>query len=895
MKKYNGVKKSVAIAVAVSCSAGISAQDTDGGYELEEVVVTGVRASLRGGIDAKRGADNFVDVIKAEDIGELPDANLAESLQRITGVQIVRDVAASREGLSGQTVNIRGLSSLATINGRTMLAGSLSRDFDFRTLASEGFGELVISKSPAANQIEGGLGGTIELKTRNPNEFEERQLSFTANAITLDYAGTTNPNYSGFYADSFADGRLGVLVSGSYEELDTRTDAYTARGGWIVSNGFTESGFDFDENGTQDLILPSDIRYWYQEDQRVRTGLDTSVVFAAAESLDITFNANYSKLERDFFNGVNRAAGFGATNAVADSLSIDDSGNLQAGTFNDALLQSDGRLEIDNVKAVNYGVNFDWELGDWGVNFDIGRSEGQNEGRQLISRYRLIESPTITYNYNNSTIPSVIVNDGSTDLDDRSLYRADLYFNNPDVGENDETMLRLDIERTFSDGVITKVTGGIRSTDTQYSSSSFRQVGFVDVAGNPVSTDQATGEYIPADTSKLDPILQGFPVDDFFAGQSGDFQRSWVYTSYPDAGLGDGGVYADIYGLTAKGVTEVLGNRTDINEDTFAAYFMADYEFDLGGVPVNGNFGIRYVGTDVSSLGLQTQQDGSQDFAVSEHDYDDILPSLSVVASLSDNLLFRAAFAEVMKRPNIDSLRASLSVDLSDLAGSAGNVELDPYRAKQVDMGLEWYFANEGLLSATVFYKDVENFLSVETETNVNLGLVGYDGGTLFTVKRPVNAGTAEIKGFEVSYQQTFDFLPEPFNNLGAIANYTYADADTSSGETFPELSEQVYNLIAFYDNGRFDARFAYNWRSEYAFGGDGSNGLQFLGISEKVEDGGQLDFSTSYSLTDNFDVMFEVLNITEEDFSRVVGNSSRLREYRTGERRFSLGIRATF
>ena len=164
---------------------------------VEEIVVTGTRTALRSGIDAKRGADNFSDVIKAEDIGELPDANLAESLQRITGVQIVRDNAASREQQSGQIVSIRGLPTLAVLNGRTMLpGGTASRDFDFRSLASEGFSELVISKSPTADRVEGGVGGTIELNTRSPLEFEKRTLSFTGSAARLSYAETTNPDVS---------------------------------------------------------------------------------------------------------------------------------------------------------------------------------------------------------------------------------------------------------------------------------------------------------------------------------------------------------------------------------------------------------------------------------------------------------------------------------------------------------------------------------------------------------------------------------------------------------------------------------------------------------------------------------------------------------------------------
>ena len=885
------------LAVCTLAVVAVSPAYAQGADEIEEVVVTGIRKSLRDGISSKRDADNFVDVINAVDIGKLPDTNLAESLQRISGVQIVRDNAASREQLSGQTVNIRGLPTLATINGRSIIAGSLTRNFDFRTLASEGFGQLIVSKTATADAIEGGVGGTIELVTRSPLEFDETVFSVTALGAFLDYADTSNPSFSGLFSTKFLDDRVGLLISGSYEDLETRTDAYTARGGWVVGNGFTGSGFDFDNDGTEDAILPSDIRYWYQNDQRERLGFNGVLSIAASDTLELTFDVNYSEFDRDFFNGVFRTAGFSAANAVAGSLNIDSNGSLLAGSFDNALVQSDGRLEVDDVETLTYGFNADWDNGPWEFNFDIGYTEGSADGRQLINRYSLLNGANVTFDYRGQQLPDLVLDGGATDATDRSQYRTDLLFNNPEFFDNSETSTRFDVAFNTSDGFITKWSGGVRYADTQIDRIWLLQDGFAGAGllANPVAVDQTTGDFNPASQSVLDPLLgNGFPVSDFLGDESGNFPRAFLYTVYPGGNINGPGDYANIYQLSPI-LNEFEGPHTDIDEETIAAYIRADFETSWGDVPVRGNFGIRFIETDVTSTAFQTQQAGGTALETEGNDYSNVLPSLNLVADLSDDLLFRFGIGRTMRRPDLDDLRSSLSADLSDNSASAGNVSLDPLVSDQIDIGLEWYFAEDGLLSGTVFFKDVEDFIATETETNVDVGLVGFDGGTLFTVTRPVNSGTADIVGFEVTYQQAFTSLPGWAQHLGLFTNFTYTDDDTSSGQSFQELSDQVLNIVAYYDDGRLDARLAYNWRSEYAFGGDGSNGIQFLGIDEIVEDSGQFDLSISYALNDNFSLLLEGINLTEEDFTRFSGVDSRLREFRTGERRISIGARATF
>lgn len=860
--------------------------------EADAIIVTGVRAGLRSAIGEKRTADNFADVIKAEDIGQLPDASVADSLQRITGVQIVRASGSSREGLSGQPVNVRGLPSLSIINGRTLMSGDLSRDVDFRTLSSEAFGQLTISKSPTADRIEGGLGGTIELETRNPLDFKERVFAFTVQGNYLEYADTLNPDVSGFYTDTFADGRIGVVLAGYYSRNKTRQDQFLTRGGWNVQNGYTGSGEDFDANGVEDVILPADLRVNYGGDVQERIGADGALVFAATDNLTLRVDGNYSRFNRDFFNGVFRAANNGAANLVPGSATIED-GTLLAATFNNQLVQSDGRLEIDNVTSYNYGFNAKWEKDRWNANFDIAMSGGGSDGIQYINRYQLRTPATVQWDFTGpSPIPDIVVNNGAN-LSDRSLYRVDLTFANTDRNRNREFSTRADLSYDL-DGFLSKLSIGGRYTRATFKLTHFDQVNQAGNVNNPVVFNPA-GQRLTAANPALDPLFIGFPVKSVFDGVDGSFPRTWLYTSYPGASLNEAGAYGDIYGLEAAGKVEALGNRTNIREQTIAGYGRADFEGEIGSMDFQGNIGARVVGTKVKSIAFQTQQNGTGAFVTETNDYVDFLPSATAILNINPDLIFRLAAGRVMRRPDLPQLRSSLSADLSSLNANAGNVALKPFRADQIDAALEWYFSDDGLLSGTVFYKDVSNFITVTTQTGVDIGLVGFDGGRLFTLTRPVNAGNAKIKGAEFSYQQAFTFLPGPLKHLGMIGNYTFTDADTSSGQAFPNLSRHVLNLIGYYDDGTFDTRIAYNWRSRYAGLGDGPNGLQFLGVDEYIAASGQLDASAHYKLTGNFSLTLDVLNITKARYRRFSGIEDRIVDYRSAERTIAFGVRAKF
>lgn len=891
-----------ASAQTVDAGAPAADQATDPAPDDLDIVVTGVRAGLRSAISEKRNIDNIADVIKAEDIGKLPDTSVANSLQRVTGVQIIRNVAASRENNGGQPVNIRGLASNSLIDGRAILTGETTRDVDFRTLASGGFGALVVSKSPTADRIEGGLGGTIELVTRNPLEIKERVLSARAQGSYLDYAKSFNPDVSVFYGDSFADGRVGVVLSASYRRVETRQDQFNERGGWIVQNGYSQSTFDFTPAGRPngntiagtDLIVPSDLRLNYGGDVQKRINVDGAIAFKATDTLTIKLNGDFTRFDRDFFNGIFRASALGSSNFVAGSGTVSPDGTLLAGTFRNQLVQGDGRLEIDDIQSWVYGFNAKWDADRLHATFDVANAGGWSKGRQLVNRFSLFSPATVRYDFTSSgQVPTIDV--GGVNLEDRSLYRTDLSFNDTNAGKTREFSSRVDLGYDL-DSFLNKISVGGRYTKANFKVRLFNQNNISNAADNPAVFDPATGLRRSAAYSGLDPLFQGFPVGGLFEGVSGSFPRRWLYVSYPGGSLDSAGAYGDIYNLDRYGKTENMGGNTNVTEQTLAGYVRADFKGSLGSTGVRGNIGVRVIKTDVSSIDWSTiNAAGDKGFVKNGNHYVDVLPSATAIFDLTPKLLMRLAAGSVMRRPDLGSLRSPLSVQLSDNTASSGNIELSPFRANTIDASLEWYFAKDGLVSVAAFYKDVRNFTETRTQTNVDLGIPAFNGSTIYTITRPVNAGTAKIKGFEFSYQQAFTFLPGMLKNLGVLTNYTFSDAKTSQKRDFPGLSKHTANLIAYYDDGKFDFRAALNYRSKFVSGGDGSNGLQFLGIDEYVDSSIQLDLSTQYQLNPTVALQASVTNLTNEPLLRYTGTIDRVRDYRVEGSTFTAGVNIKF
>jgi iron complex outermembrane receptor protein len=365
------------------------------------------------------------------------------------------------------------------------------------------------------------------------------------------------------------------------------------------------------------------------------------------------------------------------------------------------------------------------------------------------------------------------------------------------------------------------------------------------------------------------------------------------------------------------GIEPALGNNNEIEEEDLGLFVQGDFNFELGGRTLRGNVGVRHVQTDLTTTGF-TFQSGTGGGAVLitvENDYSDTLPSFNLVYDISDDLLVRLSGAKVMTRPNLGNLApgASVSVSGNNRTVTAGNPFLDPFRAKAYDASIEWYFAPESLIGLSLFYKDIDSFVTnVRSDipfTGNPLGIPdsvataacgttpGCSAAATWAFTVPTNTDGGTVEGFELSYQQPFTFLPGIWSNFGTILNYTNVSSEVeytnSAGQIVKAdlagLSDSSYNATLYFDNKTFSARIAAAYRSEYLTTVPGRDRNDVEGTAETLN----IDFTTSYNITDNFSVSLEALNLTDEVQDQWVDSiGNRLSFYHHQGRQFFLGAR---
>jgi TonB-dependent receptor len=337
----------------------------------------------------------------------------------------------------------------------------------------------------------------------------------------------------------------------------------------------------------------------------------------------------------------------------------------------------------------------------------------------------------------------------------------------------------------------------------------------------------------------------------------------------------------------------------EVEEKTRAAYIQSSFEFEELPVPISGTLGVRYVDTETLSSGYNRIDTGPESFfprASRDGGYTKWLPSLNLRFDLTSDLVGRMTAGKVLARPNPSQLALRRSLDGVGLTGSRGNPDLQPFEAVQYDLGLEWYFSDDGFVSGAAFRKEISSFIQTIAFEEEFDGRPGDDSGDEFTINVPVNGeDEVTINGIEAGAQYAFDFLPAPFNGFGALANITIQEAHgyknqnpiTKEMMPFPGLSKLSYNYSLYYENERFSVRGSYNWREKWLV-----NPLGRGSLPEYTEDFGSLDGSVSFNVLPEVTVFLEAINLLNDN--KIEHNSPyrRIGNETYGQRYF-LGIRA--
>jgi TonB-dependent receptor len=850
-----------------------AAQDTP-----DEVIVRGYRGSLNASLSAKRVSNDAVDVIVAEDIADFPDLNLAEALQRIPGVAITRAAGEGRQvtvrglGPTFTTTRINGMEALSTGGFTDALGGqNRTRGFDFNAFDSELFTRLAVHKTSSAEIEEGGLGATLDLTTARPFDYDGLTIATTAQLGYNDRSEESDPRAAFQISNTFADDRFGALLALSWSERNTLDEgSSTVR--WSDAENFGSvngvvlvpaNNPAHEVNTSWHPRLP---RYDSYVQDSERLGLAGSLQFRPGDntslSLDLLMSQAETTRDEAFMQAaLNNNAFVAATNI--SNYSIRDSAIVSA-TLTNATLLSERRhdeLEVDFDQTV---LSFEHAFTDR-FRIDALVGSANSEFDNPVQRYVILQKNG-NFSYDMSGGDGAIFTWGPQASDPNgwtvsNLRKREPFTNNElDVGE---------VSMAFDFGEALTLKAGVTTKTYNLDTT---QAFMANEGNNGV-------------TGVMSPSL----LYTYDAGALG----SWAAPNL-DAFNAQYGFYADSGPFTTS-IDFRLQDTFTVEEQTDGAFVQLDFAFG-DAVPIRGNVGVRYFETDQHSTGIASLAQGTIEADVQ---YDDTLPSLNLVAELTDELLLRFGYAEVINRPGMLLLRpvASVQVAGSNRTVNGNNPGLGPTLADTYDLGVEWYFAEESVLALALFRKDIGTFIQTivdnvpYTETGLplqqaidacNASAFGYGPNcneTLpWNVNAPANSPGGDLEGYEISYQQPFSFFDGFASNFGLMANYTWVESKIDylgvisvggtnvttvvrPDESLINLSENMANLTFYFENEKFGARISLAERDDYLTSVPGRNGTYV----ERTEGTTNIDFSANYNFNDNLKLTFEALNLTDE------------------------------
>ena len=896
----------LASAVLLALAGPAAAQDAAAANptELDAVTVTGYRASVEKALDIKRSEKGMVDAVVAEDIANFPDLNLAESLQRIPGVTITRDAGEGRNisvrglGPDFTRVRINGLEALTTVGGSDQSGGTnRSRGFDFNVFASDLFSQLIVRKTASADVEEGSLGATVDLRTARPFDYDGFTFAASGQGSFNDLSEKASPRAAALIADTWADGRFGGLLSVAYSERRVREEgSNTGRWYSASSNGGFSPSSPFTAGLADGVWHPYFPRYTLLEHDQKRLGVTASLQWKPTDSTEFALDALYSKIDtvrsEKYIEAISFAYSAQKQNMVLRDGYIDPtSGALLYGLFDGAGVRSEQRRDEWNTAFKQVSLSGEHRFSDaFKVNLLAGHSSSKHANP--VQTTLIMDKANVSgysYDFRDSvTHPTFNYGIDPTDTSGWTLAEVRL---RPQYASNSFDNGALDF--TWNFGPSFTLRGGLLAKDYEFDTSEYRR------QSETVVPAFADGSYtVPAalvDIARLGGVAgspDAWAVPDLAALS----QLLGIYS-------GQG-----IYQLYERNAT-----RRSVEERDRGAWLMGEFGFDVGSVPVSGNVGVRRVKTTQSSTGYSTV-DGAMVLTHVSRDYTDTLPSLNLVAELAPDLMLRFGAAKVMARPGLSSLTPGTTLSLSSghRYVNGGNPNLDPIRARTLDLGVEWYFQEGGLLGLALFHKDIESFVQ-GTSTVMPFSASGLPASLLdgtgvspnedFTFTRPLNTPGGDLKGAEFNYVQPFSFLPGRWSNLGLQLNYTWVDSQiqylTSTGAAslktdLTGLSKNSYNSTLFYEGEKLGARVSYTHRDGYYTQVPASvQGFSFHGM-DAVD---TVDASISWKIDDHLEVSLEGINLTNETSNEWVGTSAwklPLTYTQTG-REFLLGLRYKF
>lgn len=1010
-------------AAASAPAAEAAAKPADKGNQLETVVVTGIRRSIQSAIDRKRNASTVSDSIVAEDIDQFPDKNVGEALSRITGVQL------SRQFGEGSQVSIRGVEpdlNRVQINGMSVLGtnGGAGRGAELRELASELIASIDVIKGSTADLTEGGIGGTVDVKTRKPLDFTKPTIAGSLSAEQGSLRGGTQPRATLLLADKFLDGKLGLMANLVYDKIYTRGDfsrntSWAFLRDWDFSADKTLTSLNANaaavttKAGCSSLATADQapcLSQWFDYSPRIsrygiwtrdhkRSSAEVTAQYQFTKELDayVSYQANtqaqrlndmnygtdFSAVTR--LNSPGNAPVYSATGvpsggtcvaapaaATPAGMVVDNHHVTQftvgnclnvAGQGGQGAFSTSARDFALDIKSKYTTAGFKFKNDKWRVEGLLGdsKSDYKSESNNIVLTQN---APGLVVKLDDSRLPQFTF-PAAYSPDNASSYVQAQQQYRPSATKNTERQGKLDFQYAFDHSFFQSLWFGGQVRES--SSRQYNGGGYL-VQNNGLLSNTNEAVDINVRTANVNQTLIWDPLYTGTAQRPNDTQtyiNSGFKTSYVNGarmqevvnairtkspGTFMGG-YGDVSGVPAnwtapsyaatvasgifdtsdfshKYLYESPGSdgktypqipAFDIVEKVKAGYVRLDWGTEIFGLPLDGNVGVRYTRTDVTSTGLQTDRTcdpaavstcsvlvNSNKVVSLSNSYSDVLPSLNATLQLiNGKLLVRGGVAKVMARPAIDLLAPNVTCTTGSGSPArpggdgtddctAGNPELKPYRATKYDLSLEYYPSRDTQVSLATFRTDINTYVRKGV---VNRSVDFYGDGRLFDVTQAVNGEGAKTQGIELAGRTALSFLPGWLGNFGVDANYTRMTFSYAKGNElispldnsvlpYPGLSKNSYNLGLWYDDGNFNARLAYAYRDKYYSGTNDVSGNP--NFSDKT---GYLDAKIQWKATKNFTLAFEAKNLTDQAELTYAGDLSRPNELAWSGRRYYITL----
>ncbi|OLF78622.1 TonB-dependent receptor [Alteromonas sp. W12] len=981
--KLSKITLAVLSATTLSLTATTNAQESQQelNEDVEVIEVSGIRASLASAMNEKRFKNNLVEVIEAEDIGKLPDQNLAEVLENITGIQITREAGV------GTGVQIRGTDANRTeINGVSTVGSGAGRSgIDFEDVSAAIIAGLEVTKSPDAKTIEGSVGGTINLKTIRPLQLNEQLAAFRVQGENSSLTTDSNfqPRISGTFGDNWDTdhGTIGIVISGSYAEQDVTAFRPRAdRDNIITSDSGVASAQSFDFLPIQFFVQDYD-NFEYETKNLVGT-----IEWAPNDNTKFFFDAIINNQERLQESSRVQASGVSALNDVSvpdefETINFGSLGGTNLGSIQAALrgvipvdLENDDddpnlRFSSDTnsrvTKSEIFRLGGEWQGEKWSVFAEVASTSSDTTTPSFNTTLNFINpnAPLDAGGANDNAVPFAYdlsggaltfgIADGAEYaptaeqlLDPNNVVLRDVNIGR-DTTENFEDAFRVDFTY-YVDTMITSVDFGYR-----YNKSGSKR----EEIGNNVNLRSM--EDSPRGSLFSELLVAG--PDNF---NDADGRELYVadfllidpeqVSSNPDAVLA-----ALQQALETHGSGETLDEPTssstgffDIEEETHALYAQANFEYEM----FRGNFGVRYLQTDVTSVGNSVTVDENGDELVSRvtnnGDYDFILPRFNLVADVTDDIVLRFGAGKDIRRPNFNDLSTSVTFSTSPNPNVAiGNPNLTPEEVISYDLAAEWYFAEASVISVGIFHKTRKDLFVDQIVSAAEDPVTGYrdltdpcEGGGIFNPIADINVfgpnlgtgvcvgtetkindtGETTQKGIEFAVQYDLSGFESELgwaSGFGVLANYTIQEFDggeaeniatSRAGQVFAattgsdqevsavqgllNLSENAYNITLYYEKFGLSARMRYTWREAYRTDDFGSTSSFPWGFPAVQADRGQLNASVTYDVNENLNIGVEAVNITESEVEQYCVNEGALLCFQgLTDRRITLGANYRF